>query len=365
MPTTFNNTNGAFTSGKTKRIAIAIAASLAGVSLTTIISGMCIHDSFFKRYERPDYRLYPGLYSYDRIKDTLKRETFKIKSEDAMLQAYYYPTKAPKGLAVLAHGFHAGSDDYLPLIEAIVNRGYCVLTYDVTGVYSSGGDSMVGMCQSLIDLDNVLNYANSDLTFKSMPKVVIGHSWGGYAAASVLAIHKEVKAAVLYAPMNDGSKVMLEKAEQYAGKLVHPTGSIIETYQEVLFGDYVKYNGIVGINSGKIPVLIAQGIDDTTITPHGQSITAHLERITNPNVSYYWGRGSQGTHTGIWHSKESEEYQREIKSLINLNKFRLNRELTDGERARIYASINHRLYSEVNTELIDLTVKTFDKGLGI
>lgn len=365
MPKENNNAKRNPSAARAKRIAIVVAASLVGVSVTTVLSTICIYDSFFDRYERPDYALYPGMYCYDRFGGSLPRETFNIPSGDNMLMAYYYPAENSRGLAVLAHGFHSGADDYLPLIKAVVERGFSVLTYDITGVYSSGGDGMVGMCQSLRDLDRVLTFAGEDERFAPMPKFVIGHSWGGYAASSALALHSEIKAAALIAPMNNGATVMLEKGEQYAGKVAYAAKPIFGSYQRILFGDYVNYNGVVGINSTTAPVLIAQGIDDTVITPNGQSVTAHLDELTNPNVTLYWGKGSQGSHTGIWHSVESEEYQRQISSCIKKMEMELDRELTSNEKAEIYATVDHNLYSEVNPELIDLIIQTFEKGLNI
>ena len=350
---------------RAKRIAIIVAASLVGVSVASVVSTICIYDSFFERYERPDYELYPGLYSYDRIKDSLKREELKIKSGENQLAGYYYPAENPRALAVLAHGFHAGADDYLPLIEAIVNRGYSVLTYDVTGVYSSEGDDGVGMCQPLCDMDNVLKFADSTAPFANMPKVVIGHSLGGYAASSVLALHSDIKAAALLAPINDATSVMLETAEKYAGKIVYSSKPIFSAYQKYIFGDYVNYNGVVGINSTNIPVLIAQGVDDDIISADRQSITAHLDELTNPNVTVYWGSGYQASHTGIWHSTQAEQYQRSVKDLIKAREREIGEKLADAELAAIYSSVDHRLYSEVNAELVDLIIKTFDKGLGL
>lgn len=353
------------TKARAKRIAIVAAASLVGISVTTIASTICIYDTFFERYERPNYSVYPGLYCYDRISDKLARETFRIPSGENKLSAYFYRAAGSNRLVVLAHGFHAGADDYLPLIEAIVNRGYSVLTYDVTGVYSSEGDSVVGMCQSLIDLDNVLNFVRDDPRFASMAKLLIGHSWGGYAASSALALHPEVKAAALIAPMNNGANIMVEKGEQYVGKLSKTAKPIFDVYQKILFGDYVKYNGVVGINSTDAHILIAQGLNDTVITPNGQSITAHLDELTNPNVTLYWGMGSQGSHTGIWHSVAAEEYQRVVACQINKRQLELKRSLNDEELAEFYATVDHRLYSEVNSELVDMIIKTFDNGLGL
>lgn len=351
------------TSSKARKIAVIVAASLVGISVASILSTICVYDSFFERYERPDYDLYPGLYSYERVRDLLPRQEFSIPSGEHNLVAYYYAREDAKGLVVLAHGFHAGADDYLPLILALWERNYAVLTYDVTGVYSSEGDSVVGMCQSLIDLDCVLNYAKVNAPFDAMEKVVIGHSWGGYAAASVLALHSEVRAAVLLAPMYSGPQMIFETAEQYAGKMAYTAKPILDTYQKVLFGDYTKYNGVMGINATDAPVLIAQGVDDTNIRADRQSITAHMDEITNPNVTLYWGYGSQGSHTGIWHSADAEEYVRAVESMLKKSELERGRTLTDEEKKEIYATVDHARYSAVNEELLDLMIKTFEQGL--
>ena len=351
-------------SAKAKRIALIMAASLVGIGVASIATTVCIYDSFFERYQRPDYGLYPGNFCYDRVADTLPRETFKIPSGDCLLQGYYYPAAIEKGLVVLAHGFHAGADDYLPLIAEIVKGGYGVLAYDVTGVYSSEGESVVGMCQSLVDLDRVLTFAAEDSRFAQMPKMVVGHSWGGYAAASVLALHSEIKAAVLLAPMNNGATIMLEKSEQYAGKAAAVAAKpIFDLYQSMLFGRYVSYNGVVGINATTAPVLIAQGVDDTVITPDGQSITAHLEEITNPNLTLYWGRGYQGSHTGIWHSDAAEAYRAELSAKRQAIEEQLGRAMTDSDLRAFYSDVDHALYSQVNQELLNLMFATFDQGL--
>ena len=161
-----------------KKIAVVMAASLATVSTATIVSAIIAYDSFFPRYERPDYNVYPGMYCIERFEGSLRRETLTVDSDGIDLAAYYYPVDAPKGLVVVVHGMHAGADDYLPLIEAMVNGGYAVFAYDATGTYSSGGRDCVGMCQQLKDLDSVLNFLAVSEPYSNMPKLLIGHSWG-------------------------------------------------------------------------------------------------------------------------------------------------------------------------------------------
>lgn len=348
---------------RVKKIAMIVAASLTGISTAAVASTLVVYDSMFDRFERPEYSLYPGMYCYERFGGTLVREELSLPSGEISLAAYYYPIENAKGLCVLAHGFHAGADDYLPLIEALMLGGYAVFTYDVTGNYSSGGESGIGMCQQLVDLDRVLTYLAASERFAAMPKVLLGHSWGGYAAGSALKLHPEVKACALIAPMYNGSTIMVEKGEQYTGKLAYTAKPIFDVYQKYLFGDYTKLNAVIGINAVDIPILVAQGLDDGVIAHDKHSVTAHLDEIENPNVTVYYGTGSQGTHTGIWHSREAEEYVRTVASELALLAFEKGEALTDAERAAFYETIDHRLYSEVNAELVTMILDTFNAGV--
>ena len=172
-----------------------------------------------------------------------------------------------------------------------------------------------------------------------------------------------MRACALLAPLNNGTTVMVEKSERYVGKLAHLSKPAFDVYQKMLFGDYVQYNGVRGINAGDTHVLIAQGIDDTVVGMDRESITAHRDEITNPNVTYYFGRGSQGSHTGIWHSDAAEEYARKLQSDIKRFEIENGRKMTYEEQVLFYATVDHRLYSEVNGELMALIFATFEKAL--
>ena len=348
---------------KKQKIIAAIIASLTGVSGMSVTAAVFAYDAFFPRYERPDYRVYPGQYCIERMPSLAGRKELWINSSEARIKAYYYEATNPKGLVVFAHGIHAGADEYLPIYEYLLNHGYSVMAHNVTGTYESEGESTIGMCQSLVDVDHVIDYIQKNPLYMDMPLFTMGHSWGGYAATSVLALKKNIKATAAIAPMNNGATIMMEKSEQYAGKVSQLPKPVFSAYQKALFGKYVNYNGVVGINSVDIPVLIAQGIDDTVITYDGQSITAKKDEITNPNVRYYIGKGVHGDHNNIWHSKQSALYQMEVKSEIKLLEMKKGDKLTTEELASYYETVDHALYSQVNVELMEKVVETFDSAL--
>lgn len=346
-----------------KQLFTALAAATGGLSGLSIAALISIYDKFFSRYDRPDYTIKPGLFCYDLIKDKVKREEITYPSDDVMLKGYYYKAEKSKGLVVICHGLHAGGDDYIPIILYLLNNNYSVFSFNYKGTYESQGDSTVGMCESIVDLDHTLDFINSNNRFKNMPIFLLGHSWGGYAVASILSIKKNIKACACIAALNDGYTIILEKGQQYAGKLTLPSKPFIDVYQRYLFKQYVEYNSIKGINESNIPILIAHGIEDDIITFSSQSIIAHKDKITNPNVKYYIGKGLQGGHNSILNSTLAIIYQKELESEKKLLELKNQKELSYEQKQAFNKTINHELYSEVNEKLMSMILEMFNNAL--
>lgn len=348
---------------KKKKLLIALLASLTGISGLTAGSAILAYEATFPRIDRPNYALVAGEYCYDRVRDVLPRKELFYKVKDSTLSGYYYKSMQSKGLVIVVHGIKSGGDDYLPLIKSLVGFGYDVFSYNCTGTYESSGDDTVGMCQALIDLEGTINYIQGNAEFNVLPLFLVGHSLGGYAVTSVLALCPEIKGCVAIAGMNNACTMMADKAEEYVGPLSNVPAPIFSAYQRILFGDYVEYTAVKGINSTTAPVLLAHGVEDKIIRFNKQSIIACKKELTNPNVSHYVGKGLQGTHDGIWHSKEALAYQMEVESDLRLLEMQKGDKLTDEEKANYYATVNHALYSEVNVELMQQIVALFDSVL--
>ena len=343
-----------------KKALIAAVVSLTGLTTAAVVGAKLGYDAVFGRYERPDYALTAGVYCFSRVKPGIDRELRSFYSDGVRLQGYYYPAQAPKGLTVVCHGIHAGADDYLPIIEYMVDAGYSVFSFDYKGTYDSDGDGTVGMCESLVDLDHALDYIESMSEFDGLPITLIGHSWGGYAAASVLPLHKRVASCATIAAPNNGYTLILEKGDQYGGPLASKgiPEVFLNVYQKILFGKYTDYNAVKGINSTNIPVLIAHGENDNVINIRLQAIYAHKDEIRKNNVEYYCTKGVQSGHDTVWHSKEACKYQSSLEAEIKSVK--KSKTMTYEEKVAFFDGIDHRLYSEVNAELFEKIVKMFD-----
>ena len=330
-----------------------------------ILGAKALYNSLFPRYEKRDIDTIFGEFDYSRVEDRLLRMTFSFPSGRWMLQGYFYPCYGAKKMVVVCHGMHAGADDYLPFIAYFVENGYAVFTYDCQGTYASEGDSTVGMCTSLVNLDHALNYIENDRQLSQYQLYLFGHSWGGYAATSVLSLHKNICGCAAVAPFNSGYTLFVEKGEQYAGSFKESLiggfpKDFLEAYQTMLFQDYTKLTAVKGINSTNIPVFIAHGNRDFVISFYHQSVISHRDEIRKENVTYYVGTGAHAGHNTILHSERAVAYQKQVEKELKQLKKEYDRDLTPQEQAEFCKGVNHALYSEVNEELMQAILRMFN-----
>lgn len=350
------------------------AKTVAGIALRTglqagtILGAKAAYDSFFKRYEKRDINTVFGEFDYSRVDERLPRTTFFFPSGRWKLQGYFYPCHGAKGMVVVCHGMHAGADDYIPFIEHFVRNGYAVFTYDCQGTYASEGNSTVGMCTPLVNLDHALTYIENDKQLSQYPLFLFGHSWGGYAATAVLSIHKNIRGCAAVAPFNSGYTLFVEKGEQYMGPFsdmlrIDFPKEFLNTYQALLFKDYAKYNAVEGINSTDVPVYIAHGNRDFVISFAHQSVISHRNEIRRKNVTYYIGTGAQAGHNTILHSLRAVAYQEKVEKDLKRRKKECDRDLTQEELAEFCNGVDHALYSEINMEMMQDILNMFNKAL--
>lgn len=129
----------------------------------------------------------------------LQRTPFDFEGNNGQkLQGYYYYYSSPRKdrLIVFDHGMGNGHVAYLKEIELIARRGYTVFTYDHTGCRESEGENIVGFAQSLCDLDYAINALHSAKEYGDAKYTVIGHSWGGFAALNISALHPEIESCI-------------------------------------------------------------------------------------------------------------------------------------------------------------------------
>ena len=161
--------------------------------VVSLITTKVVYDAQFPRYERPDESTTAALRSSD-IDTTYPRTMVSFYSGNTRLQGYLYTVDKPRALMVVSHGLGGGADRYLSQIQLFIEQGLAVCSFDNTGSYDSEGTSTKGFPQAVQDLDAALNFVNVQPLLSSLPLLLYGHSWGGYAVANALKYPHDIQA---------------------------------------------------------------------------------------------------------------------------------------------------------------------------
>lgn len=287
-----------------KRILIAF---LCVILLVYIIgSFFAVKYVFNENFKRAEKSEFTAFLRYDDVADSYERETVQFNSGENNLTGYIYGS-GNNGLVVISHGMGGDSEGYISETMYFVDHGYSVFGFDNTGSGQSEGDSMMGMAQSAIDLDAALTYIESDERLNSLPVLLYGHSWGGYAVAAVLDSGHDIKAAVSVAGYNTPMEIVTEFSESMLGKPVtfieYP---FIWLNNKLTFGDKADDSAVDSINSSDVHVMIVHGTDDKMISFDNAAIIAHKDEITNPYVIYKVMEGKG--HNNLFMSEECSDY---------------------------------------------------------
>ncbi len=262
--------------------------ALGVVLLFTIVSSITtkvIYDMSFPRFDRHDDTITTRL-RYEDVEPFFERETVTFESLDNTLQGYVYHQDGTHGLVVIAHGLGGGADSYLSVAKWFLDAGWSVFMYDATGSYDSEGDSTRGFPQSLIDLENALEYLDTKERFDGMARVLYGHSWGGYAVANSLHLFDDIAAIVSVAAPASADGMIFERTENILGPFAFTQKPFVSLYQRLLFGEYAAYDAIEAFNESTAHIMVIHGVEDDTVGYDKSSIISRRSEVDHPNATF-------------------------------------------------------------------------------
>ena len=330
---------------------IGLTVFIFAFSVLSMLFIKIVYDSNFKRC---DYPKYSGYLRYEHVPE-YDRRIVKFRSGQNTLTGYIYGEKSDKGLIVIAHGLGGGAESYLAETIYFVERGWRVFSYDGTGCYDSEGKNSVGLAQSVLDLDAALKYIKSSDSQNRLPVMLYGHSWGGYAVASVLNYDHNISAVVSIAGFDSPKNMLTEQAQVIMGKFLAAIEyPFAQLYQKMLFGRAANFTAVDGINLSNIPVMIIHGEADEAIAYHGASIIAQRENITNPNAIFKTcNKAGHNGHSNLSASAGAAAYIVEMNEIFKALYDRFNGDVPDNEKAEYYATVDPFKTSELDTEFMD------------
>ena len=310
-------------------------------------------------------------YNYEHYQEDYPREEVSFYSGKNRLRGFLYGDQKADRLLMFSHGLGSGHENYINEIIYMVDAGYLVFAYDGTGSGQSEGDSTIGTLQSALDLDAAFDYIASSDALRNIPIYLMGHSWGGFAAAEALGRHENIVAAVVLAGYAYPVDLILDQGSQMLGRDISGMKPFFYMSQLITYGpkNFMR-NAVDSINSTDTPILLVHGNQDPMISLDEISIIAYQDTLTNVNVqTFIITRGGQNDHNGILHSAEA------VPHIANLNEdfaVKMNGIMDLPEDERIERALEFRkelvedadlpLINRVNEELFIRILTFYDEA---
>ena len=250
---------------KKKKIVIIALIVLAALAVISFAGGVIAYEMIFGvRYQTEPWMAFTAS-DYDGL--LVERSDFD--SQGVNLAGYKYSREGmqPKGVVVIAHGLGSGGhSNFMPFIDIFTSNDYYVFSYDAHGNGESGGKSVEGLPQGLIDLDMAVRHAETIEEYAGLPFMLFGHSWGAYSSANALNMHPEIAAAVIIAGFNETENMLLHYGRQYAGPAAPLLMPVLELYERMKFGaEYTDLTGEEGMADTDARIMVIHSADDETV----------------------------------------------------------------------------------------------------
>lgn len=207
---------------------------------------------------------------------------------------YAYDGAREDRLIVFDHGFGGGHRAYMKEIERLCRDGYRVLAYDHTGCMASGGESPNGLAQSLSDLNDCLSAVKADPALQGLTLSVIGHSWGGFSAMNIAALHPDVRHVVVLS----GFVSVEEIVNTFFGGLLKGYRRAIMALETAANPELVQMHGVETLSKTDARVLLIYSDNDTLCKKtHFDLLRAGLEGKENVRFLLTQGKGHNPNYT--------------------------------------------------------------------
>ena len=292
---------------------IVILVILAAAALLFILTGICLHLFFGRRWEEnPSLR-----YKTEQDFPDMKAEPVSFLSGNNRLSGAFYstlPEEKLSGLVIFVHGIGAGHHSYTTEIHTLAQAGFLVLSYDQTGCVASEGKSMRSFYQGVRDLNAALRFLEADESKKQMPVGIVGHSWGAYITCQAMALQSayRVRAIVALSAFNRADTLLsgqISAATRLPARLLRP---FIRLHLYILDGSAGTRSCSDALRRNMTPALLFHGLADSSV-PVSCSPATDRTLCAEPHITTHL---LKNRYHNVYQTAESEQYLNETFAAI-------------------------------------------------
>ena len=329
----------------------AVLIAAGAVLLAGMLSAAYIHCRLFnRRYEGNPHLKYFRAEDFEGL--SAEKISFPSDRGQTLRGFLYSRGDSPKGLIVFSHGFGAGHLAYTTEIDAFTRAGYIVLAYDGTGCGESGGKYFRGFDQGPADLRAALDYADGNAEIASLPRVLVGHSWGAFTVMNGY----DGRACGIAAMCGflSGADIV----SQTVSARCRPLRWLIKPFLAFLdvcrMGKNACRNSRRSLSKTNIPVCLLYGMQDSTVVyPKNGAVLEEWSKGRS-NVRFYkWANKGHN----VYLSDRAEKYMNDTFSEIGKRKKR--GENTDA----LYAAVDYARMTEEDEFVMSLIVSFCDEAV--
>ncbi len=315
-----------------------------------ITAAVYIHCRLFNRRYEGNPKL-----KYFRAEDfegLAAEEVSFISDGGQTLRGFLYTEEnvSPKALIVFCHGFGAGHLSYTTEINTLARAGYAVLGYDGTGCGRSGGKHFRGFDQGPADLRAALRYADANKKIASLPRVLVGHSWGAFTVMN--GYDGSVCGIAAMCGFLSGADIVAQTVSARFRLLYYFIRPFLALLNFCRMGKKANRCSVRSLSETNVPVCLFYGVKDSTV-PYRRN-GAVLEKFSKnrKNIQFYkW----ENKGHNVYLSDRAEKYLHETFAEIAAKKKR-------GENAdALYAAVDYDLMTEEDESVMSIAVSFCDE----
>lgn len=208
---------------------------------------------------------------------------------------YCYEDPIPGRLVIFDHGMGNGHRAYLREIETLCRGGFLVFSYDHTGCMTSGGPDTGGFAQSLHDLDDCVRALRVESALANRSFSVMGHSWGGFSAMNICALHPEITHVVAMSGFVSVKRIL---KQTFSGLLKGYIPALYALERQTNPG-YADYDARESLSATDAKVLLISSADDKVVNPamHFEALKQALSGRENIRFRLEQGKGHNPSYT--------------------------------------------------------------------